>query len=144
MDISVINSEMKGEEWDDEYVLSNKLLFELYIEEYSLVKHLRKMMLSDTGGGTRLPEIVNREDLECNIRKELSSYDVGTLGGKMYMFGQVNSMLAEMLNDFDEKKQSDFIGYKELEQYHTLASTILQMLPEIIMGDITNSSENDN
>ena len=142
--MSVFNHEMKGEEFDDEYVLSNNLLFELYIEEYSLIKHLRKMMLPDTGGGTRLPEIVNREDLEFNIRKELSSYDVGTLGGKMYMFGQVNSTLAEMLNDFDNKNQSDFIGYTELEQYHTIASTILQMLPEIIMGNIENSSENDN
>ena len=31
MNLSVFNHEMKGEEFDDEYVLSNTLLFELIL-----------------------------------------------------------------------------------------------------------------
>ena len=49
------------------------------------------------------------------------------------MFGQVNQMLAHMLNDFDEKKNNKFNGYKELEQYHTISGIIVQMMPEMIM-----------
>ena len=42
------------------------------------------------------------------------------------MFGQVTSTLAEILNDFDNKNQSNFIGYKELEQYHTIAALYIK------------------
>ena len=114
-----------NEIFDDEYVTSNHILFELYKEEYSLTKYLRKRVLS--------AEILNNEDLEINIREELAMYDVGTLGAKLYVFGEVTNMLGTMLNTFDEENNNNFKGYTELEQYHTISGTIQNMLPEIIM-----------
>ena len=87
-------------------------------------------------------EIVNSEDLESNIREELGIYDVGTLGGKQYMFGEVTNMLGMMLNTFDEESNNNFNGYTELEQYHAIAGTILKMLPEILMEKMISGSKN--
>jgi hypothetical protein len=120
-----------NEIFDDEYVTSNHILFDLYKEEYSLTKYLRKRVLA--------AEILNSEDLEINIREELAIYDVGTLGGKQYVFGEVTNMLGTMLNTFDEENNNNFNGYTELEQYHTISGTIHNMLPELIMGKIISS-----
>jgi hypothetical protein len=134
MNIEGLIKNIPNEIFDDEYVSSNHTLFELYKEEYSLAKYLRKKMLA--------AEIVNSEDLESNIREELGIYDVGTLGGKQYMFGEVTNMLGIMLNTFDEENNNNFNGYTELEQYHTIASTILKMLPEILMEKMISGSKN--
>ena len=117
-----------NEIFDDEYVSSNHTLFELFKEEYSLAKYLRKRTLAR--------EIGNIEDLESNIREELGIYDVGALLLKQFQFGQLTDMLGMMLNDFDKENNNNFNGYTELEQYHTIASTILKMLPEIIVEKI--------
>ncbi len=131
MNTEKILKNIPNEIFDDEYVSSNYMLFELYKEEYSLVKYLRKKVLA--------AEIINNEDLKRNIHEELAIYDVGTLGGKQYMFGEVTKMLGTMLNTFDEEKNNNFNGYIELEQYHTIAGTIHNMLPEIIMEKIISS-----
>ena len=134
MNIEGVIKNLPNEIFDDEYISSNNTAFKLYKEEYSLVKYLRKRTLA--------AEIVNLEDLESNIRKELGIYDVGTLGGKQYMFGELTNMLAMMLNAFDEKKNNSFHGYTELEQYHTISSTIIKILPEILMAKLMSGSGN--
>tara|TARA_B110000238_G_C16016203_1_gene391160 strand:- start:414 stop:818 length:405 start_codon:yes stop_codon:yes gene_type:complete len=134
MNIEGLIKNMPNEIFDDEYVSSNHALFELYKEEYSLAKYLRKKMLA--------AEIVNSEDLESNIREELGIYDGGALLFKQNQFGEVTDMLAMMLNTFDEKNNTNFNGYTELEQYHTIASTILKMLPEILMEKMISGSKN--
>ena len=133
MNIESLIKNIPNEIFDDEYVSSNHTLFELFKEEYSLAKYLRKKMLA--------AEIVNSEDLESNIRDELGIYDAGTLGGKQYMFGQVTDMLGMMLNNFDEENNNNFNGYTELEQYHAIAGTILKMLPEILIDKMISGSK---
>tara|TARA_B100000795_G_C22668460_1_gene386965 strand:- start:371 stop:775 length:405 start_codon:yes stop_codon:yes gene_type:complete len=134
MNIEGLIKNLPNEIFDDEYVSSNHTLFELYKEEYSLVKYLRKKMLA--------AKIVNSEDLESNIREELSIYDGGTLMFKQNQFGEVTNKLGIMLNTFDEENNNSFNGYTELEQYHTIASTILKMLPEILIEKMISGSKN--
>ena len=125
MNITGLIKNFPNEIFDSQYVNSNSLLFGLYKEEYTFVKYLRKKMLAS--------EIVGTKDLEDNIMAELNTYDVGELGGKQYLFGEVKNMLGMMLNDFDAKNENNFNGYNELEQYHSIASHIFQMMPNIIM-----------
>ena len=53
------------------------------------------------------------------------------------MLNQVIQILALRLNDFDKDGNNNFNGYIELEQYHTIASLIVKMLPELIINKIT-------
>ena len=134
MNIEGLIKNLPNEIFDDEYVSSNHTLFELYKEEYSLAKYLRKKMLA--------AKIVNSEDLESNIREELSIYDGGTLMFNQNQFGELTNKLGIMLNTFDEENNNSFNGYTELEQYHTIASTILKMLPEILIEKMISGSKN--
>ncbi len=133
MKLDGVIKNIPNEIFDGDYALANSTLFMMCKLEYSFVKYLRRKVLA--------AEIGSQEDLQNNIKKELSIYDAGTLGGKQYMFGQVNETLAHMLNDFDEKKNNKFNGYKELEQYHTISGIIVQMMPEILMAKIIGGAK---
>ena len=129
MDIENIISNVPNQIFDDDYALTNFTCFSVAKVEYSLVKYLRSKML--------IGEIQDQADLEENIKIEIESFDGGELMGLQFMLNQVIQILALRLNDFDKDGNNNFNGYIELEQYHTIASLIVKMLPELIINKIT-------
>lgn len=124
-DVNQMVNDFSNETYNDKYFDCNLTLFTLYKEEYSFVKHIRSKM--------KAGKIANQEGMDQIIKNELNQYDVGTLGGKQYMFGETTKMLGTFLNDYDSKGEKGFKGYEELEQYHSISGHITQMMPAILM-----------
>tara|TARA_B100001059_G_scaffold171704_1_gene171821 strand:- start:2783 stop:3214 length:432 start_codon:yes stop_codon:yes gene_type:complete len=118
-----------NEKFDDEYSKVNLIAFKMYKVEYSFAKHLRKK--------TILRQIQSEEELIENIKNELIKYDFPQLGVKQFQYNELIALLANSLNEFDNKNNNKFNGYIELEQYHTIAIKINENIPEIMMKTLT-------
>ena len=125
MDVNKMVNDFSNETYDEKYFDCNLMLFTVYKEEYSFAKYIRSKM--------KAGKIANQEQMDTMIKNELNKYDVGTLGGKQYMFGETTKMLATFLNDCDSKGNNGFKGYEELKQYHSISGHIIQMMPDILM-----------
>lgn len=125
MDINKMVNDFSNETYDEKYFESNMALFTIYKEEYSFVKYVRAKM--------KAGKVANQEEMDQIIKNELNRYDVGTLGGKQYMFGELTNMLGAFLNEYDSNKEKGFKGYDELEQYHSTSGHITQMMPNLLM-----------
>ena len=79
-------------------------------------------------------EIVSDVQLKENIEFELrKNYKGSELLGAQFFLNQLIELLATSLNDFDKKKNNKFVGYSELEQYHTIAVMIVKILPVLTL-----------
>ena len=130
MDVNKMVNDFSNETYDKRYFDCNLMLFTVYKEEYSFAKYIRSKM--------KAGKIANQEEMDVMIKNELNKYDVGTLGGKQYMFGETTKMLGTFLNDYDSKGEKGFDGYEELEQYHSISGHITQMLPALLMEKIVS------
>ena len=110
-----------NEKFDENYTILNQMIFDLYKIEYSFLKFLRKKTLAK--------EIGSEEDLMTNIKKEFSLYDFPSLGVKQHIYSEIEKILGTALNNFDAQNNNEFNGYIELEQYHTIAGRIIQIIP---------------
>ena len=131
MDVNKMVNDFSNEIYDDKYFDCNLILFTVCKEEYSFVKYIRSKM--------KAGKIANQEEMGVMIKNELNKYDVGTLGGKQYMFGETTKMLGTFLNDYDSKGEKGFDGYDELEQYHSISGIITQMMPALLMEKMLSS-----
>jgi hypothetical protein len=133
MDVNKLINDFSNETYDDKYFESNMPLFNIYKEEYSFVKYVRAKM--------KAGKVANQEEMDKIIKNELNRYDVGTLGGKQYMFGELTNMLGVFLNEYDTKGEKGFKGYEELEQYHSISGHITQMMPVLLTEKIISGKQ---
>ena len=105
------------------------LRIDSYSEVYPFIKKFREKL--------RLGEIYLEEMTEY-IKNNFSDYDGGKIMFKISLFEQMEHIFGTYLNEWEEKKNSKFNGFEDVEQYHTLSQKVIIVLQELLQEQIAN------
>lgn len=117
--------------FDKEYQELDKMMLsqESYSEVYPFIKTFREKL--------RVGEIYLEEMTEY-IKNNFSDYDGGKIMFKISLFEQMEHIFGTYLNEWEEKKNSKFNGFEDVEQYHTLSQKVIIVLQELLQEQISN------
>ena len=117
--------------FDKEYQELDKMMLGIdsYSEVYPFIKKFREKL--------RLGEIYLEEMTEY-IKNNFSDYDGGKIMFKISLFEQMEHIFGTYLNEWEEKKNSKFNGFEDVEQYHTLSQKVIIVLKELLQEQIAN------
>jgi antitoxin component YwqK of YwqJK toxin-antitoxin module len=120
--------------FDKEYQELDKMMLsqESYSEVYPFIKTFREKL--------RVGEIYLEEMTEY-IKNNFSDYDGGKIMFKISLFEQMEHIFGTYLNEWEEKKNSKFNGFEDVEQYHTLSQKVIIVLQELLQEQIENLGE---
>lgn len=81
----------------------------------------------------QMGSIRNEEQLNNFILSFLSKFSTDEVIAKMVNFQTLENILGSSLNEYDEKGDTSFKGYKEIEQYHTLSIRSYQLCNQFML-----------
>ena len=103
----------------DEMILNADSL----IEEYEFIKLLRKKL--------KKGELLIK-DVRSYIKTHHKKYDGGIIMYKVELYNQLEHILSVFLKDWEKKKETNFKGFIDIEQYHSLSQKIVTELRDLI------------
>ena len=111
------------------YDLEETLLCEnsSYNEEYGFIKSLREKL--KTGE-------VYLEDMSSYIKSYHKKYDGGEIMTKTELYNQLEHIFTVYLEDWEKKKETTFVGFEDVEQYHSLSQKIVAELGDLLQEKI--------
>ena len=120
--------------FDKEYLELDKMMLseESYSEVYPFIKTFREKL--------RVGEIY-LEEMTIYIKNNFSNYDGGKIMFIISLFEQMEHMFGTYLNEWEKKNNSKFIGFEDVEQYHTLSQKVIIVLQEHLQEQIENLGE---
>ncbi len=104
-------------------------LKELFEEEYTFVKSIRKKLMNGT--------LKNEDMLNDYIFNEHKKYDFEVLIDKCNKYGEIRNYIGEFLNDLPDE---NIPGHEDIEQYHSAAARCAEILYEsYLKGEYKNN-----
>tara|TARA_B100000795_G_scaffold166565_1_gene125326 strand:+ start:193 stop:780 length:588 start_codon:yes stop_codon:yes gene_type:complete len=98
-----------------------------YIDEYGFIKSLREKLKSGE---------VYLEDMSSYIKDNHKKYDGGEIMTKTELYNQLEHIFTVYLEDWEKKKETTFIGFEDVEQYHSLSQKIVIELRDLLQEKI--------
>jgi len=98
-----------------------------YNEEYGFIKSLREKLKSGE---------VYLEDMSGYIKNHHKKYDGGEIMTKTELYNQLEHIFTVYLEDWEKKKETTFIGFEDVEQYHSLSQKIVIELGDLLQEKI--------
>ena len=60
---------------------------------------------------------------------------------KIHMYNQIEAITASYLKEWEKNKETDFIGFEYVEQYHTLSQKTVIELQELLQNKVWQESD---
>ena len=98
-----------------------------YNEEYGFIKSLREKLKSGE---------VYLEDMSGYIKNHHKKYDGGEIMTKTELYNQLEHIFTVYLEDWEKKKETTFVGFEDVEQYHSLSQKIVVELGDLLQEKI--------
>jgi len=99
-----------------------------YIEEYGFIKLLREKV--------KKGEVKDMLDLKSYIKNHHKKYDGGEIMFKTELYNQLEHVFTVYLEEWEKKKETNFVGFKDVEQYHSLSQKIVVELGDLLQEKI--------
>jgi hypothetical protein len=99
-----------------------------YVKEYRFIKSLREKLKSGE---------VYLEDMSSYIKDHHKKYDGGKIMHKQDLYKQLEYIFTIFLEDCEKKKETTFVGFEDVEQYHSLSQKIVIELGDLLQEKIT-------
>lgn len=99
-----------------------------YIEEYGFIKLLREKLNKG--------EVKDMLDLKSYIKNHHKKYDGGEIMFKTDLYNQLEHMFTVYLEEWEKKKETNFVGFEDVEQYHSLSQKIVIELGDLLQEKI--------
>ena len=98
-----------------------------YIEEYGFIKLSREKLKSGE---------VYLEEMSRYIKDHHKKYDGGEIMTKTELYNQLEHIFTVYLEDWEKKKETTFVGFEDVEQYHSLSQKIVVELGDLLQEKI--------
>jgi hypothetical protein len=98
-----------------------------WVEEYRFIKSLREKL--------KIGE-VDLEDISSYIKKHHKKYDGAEIMTKTELYNQLEHVFTVYLEEWEKKKETNFVGFKDVEQYHSLSQKIVIELGDLLQEKI--------
>ena len=115
----------------DQYYKLEEILFHeksSYHEEFRFLKKLLKSL--------KLGEISNDDHLSSYIKNHHKKYEGSNIMYKRDLYQQLEEVFTLYLEDWETKKETNFLGFKDVEQYHSLSQKIITELGNLLKEKI--------
>ena len=104
-----------------------------YHEEYGFIKTLLERLKSG--------EVSNNDNLSSYIKDHHKKYEGGALMVKTELYKQLENLFTVFLEDWETKKETNFLGFEDVEQYHSLSQSIVTELGNLLQEKIMKLGE---
>jgi len=98
-----------------------------YNEEYGFIKLLREKLKSGD---------VYLEEISSYIKDYYKKYDGDEIMTKTELYNQLEHIFTVYLEDWEKKKETTFVGFEDVEQYHSLSQKIVVELGDLLKEKI--------
>ena len=123
------SSKSKKINFDNQYVELDEMMLsgDSYQDVYPFIKTFREKLKNGD---------IYLEQINKYIKNHYGKYDGGKIMYQISLFEQMEHIFGVFLNEWEKKNDSNFIGFQDIEQYHTLSQKTIITLQELLQEKI--------